>query len=53
MKWPANKQGPLTRGPVAHTLAVLAAAAGRPDAAESDFTAADDLNRRLLAGLGA
>lgn len=42
-----NKQGPQTRGPVAHTLALLADGAGRSDVAAEDFAAADDLNDRL------
>ena len=42
-----NKQGPLVRGPVAHTLAVLAAAAGLAEQADADFGAADEVNKRL------
>lgn len=44
-----NKQGPLTRGPVSHTMALLAAAMNRRETAASDFAAADELNRRLRA----
>jgi hypothetical protein len=42
-----NKLGPQTRGPVAHTMALLAAGAGRTDVAEQDFAFAEELNQRL------